>query len=138
MKTIIATERQGKIVGEVTGGRKEAMEFLLSRRMVGSFLLLCTDRLPKERVDMEWLLISKVNSREVSVSYAPFPAGFNWEYLTHFSFPRTVSETVADAIRALGRTDPEPPEAPQIHRQAITDSMDLIGPGPGPKPKPRV
>jgi hypothetical protein len=132
MKTIIATTGRGEIVAEVTGGRKEALELLLSRRMVGCFLLICTDRIPGKRIDIEWLLLEKRGSREVRVSYSSRPADFGWQYLDHYGYPRTLRETVTEAVAKLRSMDPqpEPSEAPQIHRQAITDSMDLIGPQP--------
>jgi hypothetical protein len=129
MKTIIANSPRGEIIAEVTGGRAEAIDHLVGRRMMGSFLLLCTDRDPG-RVDVEWLLIRKVNSREASVSYASCPAVYNWAYLDDFPFPLTLREIATDAVQALRTAISEPPKAAQIHREAISDSMDVVGPRP--------
>jgi hypothetical protein len=129
MKTIIAKSPRGEIIGEVTGGRKEAIEHLVSRRMMGSFLLLCADRNPGQ-IDVEWLLLAKANSREASVSYASGMEHFNWQYLDHFPFPLTLREIATDAVQALRTAITEPPNATQIHREAISDSMDVVGPKP--------
>jgi hypothetical protein len=131
MKTIIAKGGpRGEIIAEVAGGREEAIEHLVSRRMMGSFLLLCTDRHPG-RIDTEWLLIAKANSREASVSYASCPQVYNWAYLDHFPFPLRLREIATDAVQALRTAISEPPQASQqIHREAISDSMDVVGPKP--------
>lgn len=115
MKTIIATSARGEILAEVTGGREEAIEHLLSQRKSGCFLLLHTDREPG-RIEMEWLLIARANSREASVSYASCPATFNWTYLDHFNFPKTLRETVTDAVHELRSAVPAPRKAPQVHQ----------------------
>jgi hypothetical protein len=97
------------IIAEVTGARKEAIEYLLGRRMFGSFLLI-RDDLDQKRIDLEWVRIEKVNARLASVSHASHPSHFNWSYMDDYDIPRTVGEAVTDAVHAVKQAISGPPK----------------------------
>lgn len=90
---------QGEILSEDIRDREAAIDYLLKIRLTGTFVLVSKQG---NRLDIQWLLVRPVNSREVSISCAyGMPGQPSWQYLVHRPFPRPLRQVVQDTVSSM-------------------------------------